>query len=82
MSTTHDTSAVQVPNPAPGILMTREYVHAVGRVAYIWAGRWSTGNRRIAFSKLPAPGLIGGVLPAAFNSVTMLAAGEKYAWSH
>jgi len=59
--------------PASGTLMTKEYVQAVGRMAYIWG--WplvNMGNRSIAFSKLPAPGLIGGVLPAAFNGVTML----------
>lgn len=68
------TSAAQVPGPAPGTLMTKEYVQAVGRMAYIWG--WplvNMGNRSIAFNKLPAPGLIGGVLPAAFNSLTMLA---------
>jgi hypothetical protein len=30
------------------------------------------GNRSKAFSKLPEPGLIGGILPAAFNGATML----------
>jgi hypothetical protein len=66
-------SAADVPGPAAGTLMTREYVQAVGRMAYIWG--WplvNMGNRSVAFSKLPAPGLIGGVLPAAFNGVTML----------
>jgi hypothetical protein len=53
--------------------MTKEYVQTVGRMAYVWG--WpmvNMGNRSIAFSKLPAPGLIGGILPAAFNGVTML----------
>ena len=30
------TSAAQVPGPAPGTIMTKEYVQAVGRIAYIW----------------------------------------------
>jgi hypothetical protein len=67
------TSATPVPGPAPGTLMTKEYVQAIGRMAYIWG--WplvNMGNRSIAFNKVPAPGLIGGVLPAAFNGVAML----------
>ena len=63
----------QVPGPASGTLMTKEYVQMVGQMAYVWG--WplvNMGNRSIAFSKLPAPGKIGGVLPAAFNGVCML----------
>ena len=51
-------TAADIPGPAPGTLMTKEYVQAVGRMAYIWG--WplvNMGNRSIAFSKLPAPGL-------------------------
>jgi hypothetical protein len=53
--------------------MTKAYVQMVGRMAYVWG--WplvNMGNRSIAFAPLPGPGLIGGVLPAAFNRVTML----------
>jgi hypothetical protein len=67
------TTVSQVPGPVSGTAMTKEYVQMVGRMAYLWG--WPTvnmGNRSVAFSKLPAPGLIGGILPAAFNSVTML----------
>ncbi|MEI8186411.1 MAG: DUF1254 domain-containing protein [Chlorobiaceae bacterium] len=67
------TSAVHIGSPAPGTVMTREYVQAIGRIAYIWG--WplvNMGNRIIAFSKLPAPGLIGGMMPAGFNSLCML----------
>ena len=66
-------TAAGVPGPATGTLMTKEYVRMVGRMAYVWG--WplvNMGNRSVAFAKLPAPGLIGGVLPAAFNGVTML----------
>jgi hypothetical protein len=66
-------TAAEVPGPASGTAMTKEYVQTVGRMAYVWG--WpmvNMGNRSIAFSKLPAPGLIGGILPAAFNGVTML----------
>ena len=67
------TSAAQVPGPASGTLMTKEYVQAVGRMAYTWG--WplvNMGNRSIAFNKLPEPGLIGGVLPAGFNGAMIL----------
>jgi hypothetical protein len=45
--------------------MTKAYVQVVGRIAYLWC--WplvKMSNRSVAFSKLFAPGLIGGVLPA------------------
>src|SRR3972149_3847781 len=66
-------TAAEVPGPAAGTAMTKEYVQMVGRMAYVWG--WpmvNMGNRSTAFSKLPEPGLIGGILPAAFNGVTML----------
>ena len=34
------TSAAQVPGPASGTAMTTAYVQTVGRIAYLWAGRW------------------------------------------
>jgi hypothetical protein len=30
------TTAAQVPGPAPGTAMTKEYVQMVGRMAYMW----------------------------------------------
>jgi hypothetical protein len=66
-------TAADVPGPVAGTLMTKEYVQAIGRLAYIWG--WpmvNMGNRSIAFSKLPAPGLIGGILPAGFNGTCIL----------
>jgi hypothetical protein len=67
------TTAAQVPGPATGNTMTNEYVRMVGRMAYFWG--WplaGNANRAIAFSKAPAPGLIGGVLPAAYGGIAML----------
>ena len=54
--------------------MTKEYVEQVGRLAYFWA--WpmvNVYNRVVAFSQLPEPGLIGGIVPAAPpNQLSML----------
>ena len=53
--------------------MTTAYVQTVGRMAYLWG--WplvNMANRGIAFSKAPEPGLLGGVLPIAFNRNAML----------
>jgi hypothetical protein len=54
--------------------MTPEYVAFVGRTAYLWG--WpmvNIHNRLVAFSKLPEPGLIGGIVPAAPpNQLSML----------
>jgi hypothetical protein len=66
-------NAAEVPGPVAGSIMTKEYVQMVARMAYVWG--WpmvNMHNRSVAFSKVPVPGLIGGVLPAAFNGVTML----------
>jgi len=56
----------QVPGPVPGTRMTPEFVGLIGRFAYMWA--WpmvNVHNRRVMFDKLPEPGLMGGVAPAA-----------------
>jgi hypothetical protein len=53
--------------------MTKAYVQAVGRVAYLWG--WplvNMYNRYLKVSQFPAPGLVGGVAPAAYNSLAML----------
>ena len=66
-------TAADVPGPAAGTAMTKEYVQTVGRMAYLWG--WplvNSINRSIAFSKAPEPGLIGGVVPIAFNGNAML----------
>src|SRR5215831_10775635 len=63
-----------VPGPVPGTRMTEDYVRQVGRSAYLWA--WpmvNVHNRLVAFSQLPEPGLIGGIVPAAPpNQLSML----------
>ena len=67
------TTAAEVPGPATGTAMTKEYVQTVGRMAYIWG--WplvNNANRGVAFSKAPEPGLLGGVLPVAFGGNAML----------
>jgi len=67
------TTAAEVPGPAPGTAMTKAYVQSVGRMAYLWG--WplvNNANRHAAFSKAPEPGLLGGVLPIAHNSLSML----------
>jgi hypothetical protein len=53
--------------------MTKEYVQVVGRMGYLWG--WplvNMANRAAAFSKAPEPGLLGGVVPVAFNRNAML----------
>jgi hypothetical protein len=67
------TTAAEVAGPAPGSAMTKAYVQSVGRMAYLWG--WAlvnNANRHAAFSKAPEPGLLGGVLPLAHNSLAML----------
>jgi hypothetical protein len=46
--------------------MTEEYVRSVGRLAYLWG--WplvNLHNRLSIMEKVPAPGLLGGIVPAA-----------------
>ena len=67
------TTAAEVPGPAFGTAMTKAYVQTVGRMAYLWG--WplvNAANRSGAFSKAPEPGLLGGVVPVAFNRNAML----------
>jgi hypothetical protein len=66
-------TAAEVPGPPPGTAMSKEYVQMVGRMAYMWG--WplvNTANRAAAFSKAPEPGLMGGVVPVAYNRIAML----------
>jgi hypothetical protein len=66
-------TAADVPGPAAGTAMSKEYVQTVGRMAYLWG--WplvNSINRSIAFSKAPEPGLLGGTIPIAFNRNAML----------
>ncbi len=59
-------TAGDVPGPAAGTAMTKEYVQMIGRMAYVWG--WpmvNQFNRRASLVKLPGPGLNGGVIPVA-----------------
>jgi hypothetical protein len=67
------TTVAEVPGPAAGNTMTKEYVQMVGRMAYFWG--WplvANFNRSVAFSKVPEPGLVGGVVPIAYGGIAML----------
>jgi len=67
------TTAAEVPGPASGTAMTMAYAQSVARTAYMWG--WplvNMANRGIAFSKVSEPGLLGGVVPVAFNRNAML----------
>jgi hypothetical protein len=67
------TTVAEVPGPPSGTAMTTAYVQTVGRMAYLWG--WplvNMANRGAAFSKAPEPGLLGGVVPVAFNHNAML----------
>src|SRR5229473_861000 len=47
-------TAAEVPGPASGTALTKEYVQSVGRMAYMWG--WplvANANRAVAFSKVP-----------------------------
>ncbi len=59
-------TAAEVPGPVAGTSMTKEYVEAVGQIAYLWG--WPLINqlhRRAAFARAPEPGRLGDVLPVA-----------------
>lgn len=50
--------------PLRDVIVTKEYVDAVGRMAYLWG--WPLINERHrhdSFNKAPEPGLLGGVVP-------------------
>jgi hypothetical protein len=57
--------SADVPGPVPGARMTVDYVRSLGRLAYLWG--WplvNMHNRLSIMEKVPAPGLLGGVVPA------------------
>ena len=73
------TTAAEVPGPAAGTAMTKEYVQMVGRMAYVWGyAMVNSHNRRAAFAYVTSkngnvPGWNGGVLPMApVGQVSML----------
>ena len=55
-----------VPAPVAGTRLTADYVRSLGRLAYLWG--WplvNMHNRLSVMAEVPAPGLLGGVVPAA-----------------
>ena len=66
--------ADSVPGPMPGTRLTEAYVRSVGATAYLWG--WPLANmhnRKLILSKLPEPGLMGGIVPVApVNQLSMV----------
>ena len=64
-------TAAEVPGPASGTAMTKEYVRTVGRMAYVWGyAMVNSHNRRAGFEFVTSkngnvPGLNGGTIPMA-----------------
>jgi hypothetical protein len=64
-------TAAEVPGPASGTAMTKEYVQTVGRMAYVWGyAMVNSHNRRAGFEFVTGkngnvPGLNGGTIPMA-----------------
>jgi hypothetical protein len=57
----------EVAGPVTGARMAEDYVRSVGRLAYLWG--WpmvNMHNRLSIMEKLPGPGLLGGMVPAAW----------------
>jgi hypothetical protein len=53
--------------------MTVPYVQTVARMAYVWGWQLvNMANRAVAFSKAPELGLLGGMLPVAYNQIAKL----------
>jgi hypothetical protein len=55
-----------LPGPVPGTRLTDDYVRSMGRLAYLWG--WplvNMHNRLSIMARLPEPGLLGGIVPAA-----------------
>jgi hypothetical protein len=44
------TTAAEVPGPAPGTAMTKEYVQMVGRMAYLWG--WDLETTSLQFQPI------------------------------
>jgi hypothetical protein len=71
-------TAGEVPGPAAGTAMTREYVQTIGRMAYVWGyALVNSHNRRAGFAYVTSqngnvPGWNGGTLPmvpVGYNSM-------------
>jgi hypothetical protein len=75
MPTAPDVLTRSIPGPVHGTRITAAYARMVARDAYFWG--WpmvNIYNKRLAFSRAPAPGLMNGVLPVGpLNRLAMLA---------
>lgn len=59
-------TSTSISGTPSGTIMTKAYVEAVGRIAYIFG--WplvSNLNRSLGMKDVPSPGRIGGIVPAA-----------------
>ena len=60
--------------PTGGPNLTEGYIRTIGAAAYVWG--WpmvNMHNRRVAFSQVPEPGVMGGVMPCGpLNEIGML----------
>jgi hypothetical protein len=67
-------TATTISGPVAGTRLTEDYVRRVGGVAYLWG--WpmvNMHNRKLILSKLPEPGLMGGIVPVApMNQLSMV----------
>jgi len=67
-------SVTSVPGPVAGTRLTENYLRQIGGLAYLWG--WpmvNMHNRKLILSKLPEPGLMGGIVPVApMNQLSML----------
>jgi len=61
------TKPSEVRPPVPGAPLSKEYVQAIGQMAYLWGWTLVNMHNREAEigGKSPYPGLLGGVLPVA-----------------
>jgi hypothetical protein len=65
-------TAAEVPGPASGTAMTKEYVQTVGRMAYLWG--WpliNMANRGASTAKAPEPTVADG-MPVGWGRLAML----------
>ena len=60
--------------PVTGPKLTEGYIRTIAAAAYVWS--WpmvNMHNRRVAFSQVPEPGVMGGVMPCGpLNEIGML----------
>ena len=55
-----------LPGPLEGTKLTGDYLRSLGRLAYLWGWPLVNMHNRLSIaSRLPGPGLLGGVVPLA-----------------